>query len=360
MNVVKAGREQGQTHQQQGRARKGYDHRGRNFSAKTGWADHQRPEPAGNYGLAAMTPLNTTRAWILREVYQSDLIRLPPQSEGPKGPDMNKWCDYHRARGHDTENCWTLMNRIERLNKEGYLGRDDRHKEGRGKEEVRGVVTTIAGGFTGGGETSSARRRYARQVMTIQTDLQVQGANHPTITFTNDDFQGIQPHQDDPMVIEVLMAKYRVQRVLIDQGSSADVLYWSTFEKLQLPKECLLPFAGSLMGFAGDSVEEAARRCYRDSLKVRRRNWPEPQVKEKESAENHKVFFAELDPREDFFERRPQPTEELEEKEESWIAPILHYINGGSLPADLEAAKKIQKDSAKYAVIGGLLFRRGF
>ncbi|KAJ1405738.1 hypothetical protein SESBI_25651 [Sesbania bispinosa] len=165
MNVVKTGREQGQTHQQQGRARKGYDHRGRNFSAKTGWADHQRPEPAGNYGLAAMTPLNTTRARILREVYQSDLIRLPPQAEGPKGPDMNKWCDYHRARGHDTENCWTLMNRIERLIKEGYLGRyvekrkdrgdrdrrrdeegsgskrrrDNRHKEGRGKEEVRGV-----------------------------------------------------------------------------------------------------------------------------------------------------------------------------------------------------------------------------
>ncbi|KAJ1404084.1 hypothetical protein SESBI_26821 [Sesbania bispinosa] len=192
MNVLKTGREQGQTHQQHSRARKGYDHRGRNFSAKTDWADHQRPEPADNYGLAAMTPLNTTRSRILREVYQSDLIRLPPQAEGPKGPDMNKWCDYHRARGHDTENCWILMNRIERLIKEGYLGRyvekrkdrgdrdrrrdeegsgskrrrDSQHKEGRGKEEVRGVVTTIAGGFTGGGETSSARRRYARQSST--------------------------------------------------------------------------------------------------------------------------------------------------------------------------------------------------
>ncbi|KAJ1400861.1 hypothetical protein SESBI_29160 [Sesbania bispinosa] len=85
--------EQGQTHQQQGRARKGYDQRGRNFASKTGWADHQRPEPAGNYGSAAMTPLNMTRARILREVYQSDLIRLPPQAEGLKGPDMNKWKD---------------------------------------------------------------------------------------------------------------------------------------------------------------------------------------------------------------------------------------------------------------------------
>ncbi|KAJ1376224.1 Retrotransposon gag domain, partial [Sesbania bispinosa] len=182
--ILKIGKEQGHAYQQHGRTKRGYDHRGKNFSAKTDWADHQRPEPTGNYGLSAMMPLNTTRARILKEVYQSDLIRLPPQAEGPKGLDMSKWFDYHRAKGHDTENCWTLMNRIERLIKEGYLGRyvekrrdrgdkdrrrdeegsglkrrkDDRHKEGRGKEEVRGVVTTIAGGFTGGGETNSARR----------------------------------------------------------------------------------------------------------------------------------------------------------------------------------------------------------
>ncbi|KAJ1401774.1 hypothetical protein SESBI_28535 [Sesbania bispinosa] len=148
MNVLKTGREQGQTHQQHDRARKGYDHRGRNFSAKTNWADHQRPEPAGNYGLAAMTPLNTTRARILREVYQSDLIRLPPQAEGPKGPDMNKWCDYHRVRGHDTENCWTLMNRIERLIKEGYLGRYVEKRKDRGDRDRRRD-----------GEGSGSRRR---------------------------------------------------------------------------------------------------------------------------------------------------------------------------------------------------------
>ncbi|KAJ1440659.1 hypothetical protein SESBI_01725 [Sesbania bispinosa] len=84
-----------------------------------------------------MTPLNTTRARILKEVYQSDLIRLPPQAEGPKGPDMSKWCDYHRAKGHDTEDCWTLMNRIERLIKEGYLGRYIEKGKGRGDKDQR-------------------------------------------------------------------------------------------------------------------------------------------------------------------------------------------------------------------------------
>ncbi|KAJ1395225.1 hypothetical protein SESBI_33596 [Sesbania bispinosa] len=110
------------------RTKRGYDHRGRNFPAKKEWVDHQRSEPVGNYGLAAITPLNTTRARFW-EVYQSDLIRLPPQAEGPKGPDMSKWCDYHRAKGHDTEDCWTLTNRIERLIKRVIWGGTSRKGE---------------------------------------------------------------------------------------------------------------------------------------------------------------------------------------------------------------------------------------
>ncbi|KAJ1404523.1 hypothetical protein SESBI_26508 [Sesbania bispinosa] len=235
-STQKTGKEQGQAFQQHARTKKGYDSRGRNFQSRTSWDDRQRSDLAGGYGIDTLTPLNTSRARILKEVYQSDLIRLPPQAEGPRGPDLNKWCNYHRAHGHDTENCWTLMNMIERLIKEGYLGRyvekkKDRgersqrrdeggskrcreggHGESKDKEEVRGVVTTIVGGFCGGGETSSARKRYARQVMTIQTYLFEQGNNHPMITFTNEDFRGIQPHQDDPMVIDVLVAKARPRR----------------------------------------------------------------------------------------------------------------------------------------------------
>ncbi|KAJ1410850.1 hypothetical protein SESBI_21659 [Sesbania bispinosa] len=109
---------------------------------------------------------------------------------------------------------------------------DNRLDEKEKPEEIRGVVTMIAGGFCGGGETSSAWRKYVRSVMS-----------------------GIKPHEDDPMVIDIVMAKYKVQRVLVDQGSSADILYWSTFQRLQIPQEWLLPFSGSLIGFAGDSVE---------------------------------------------------------------------------------------------------------
>jgi len=43
--------------------------------------------------------------------------------------------------------------------------------------------------------------------------------------------------------------------VLVDQGSSADVMFWTTFNKLQLSPDMLRPYGGCLYGFAGDQVE---------------------------------------------------------------------------------------------------------
>ena len=46
-----------------------------------------------------------------------------------------------------------------------------------------------------------------------------------------------------------------MHRVLVDQGSSADVMFWSTFNKLQLSPDQLRPYTGCLYGFDGDQVE---------------------------------------------------------------------------------------------------------
>jgi len=47
----------------------------------------------------------------------------------------------------------------------------------------------------------------------------------------------------------------RVHRVLIDQGSSVDVMFWGTFNKLRLSPDQLRPYDDCLFGFAGDQVE---------------------------------------------------------------------------------------------------------
>ncbi|KAG5071483.1 hypothetical protein JHK86_006694 [Glycine max] len=48
----------------------------------------------------------------------------------------------------------------------------------------------------------------------------------PPITFTDRDFKGINPvNQDDPMGFSINILNFMVSRVLIDQGSSVDILY---------------------------------------------------------------------------------------------------------------------------------------
>ncbi|RDX93044.1 hypothetical protein CR513_24746, partial [Mucuna pruriens] len=52
--------------------------------------------------------------------------------------------------------------------------------------------------------------------------------------------------QDEPMVISMGVAGYKVERVLIDQGSSANILYKSTVEKMQLPNGLIQSCSGNL------------------------------------------------------------------------------------------------------------------
>ena len=56
-------------------------------------------------------------------------------------------------------------------------------------------------------------------------------------------------------MIFVVTVGRKVHRVLIDQGSSADVLFWETFTNLQISSNQLRPYDGCLVDFAGDQVE---------------------------------------------------------------------------------------------------------
>ena len=75
------------------------------------------------------------------------------------------------------------------------------------------------------------------------------------ITFTKGDLRDVVPHDNDLIVISLVTAGRTVHRVLVDQGSSADVMFWPTFEKLQLSPDQLRLYGCCLYGFVGDQVE---------------------------------------------------------------------------------------------------------
>jgi len=119
---------------------------------------------------------------------------------------------------------------------------------------VHGEIHTISGGFSGGGCTASQQKKYARAVMSVEAQ-RADDAFGIDLVFTKADLQDIIPHNNDPVVILVVTVGRKMHRVLVDQGSSTDVMLWTTFNKLQLSPDMLRPYIGCLYGFARDQVE---------------------------------------------------------------------------------------------------------
>ncbi|XP_068477159.1 uncharacterized protein [Phaseolus vulgaris] len=197
----------------------------------------------------------------------ADRLRPPIKADKVLGPRKESWCEFHEAFGHHINNCLALGYQLDELVKSGFLkdylmekqagrppGLQAGGSEGQQHEApVLGEIHTIAGGFLGGGCTASQRKKYARSVMSVEVFKD--HSPDVDITFTKGDLKDVVPHDNDPIVISLVTAGRTVHRVLVDQGSSADVMFWPTFERLQLSTDQLRPYGGCLYGFAGDQVE---------------------------------------------------------------------------------------------------------
>ncbi|XP_017441044.1 uncharacterized protein LOC108346478 [Vigna angularis] len=245
------------------------------------------------------TPLSATRTRVMEEALQADLLTLI-QAPTPKNVDGQKHCKYHQNLGHDIEDCGTLRDMLEELVREGHLKRyvqeeksreaprnnyprqNNQHSSANGKRwedrrggrtgverSFKGHINTISGGFAGGVATSSARKRHLRSLRSVN-QADVRQRSMPRITFSNKDFHAPDPNQDDPMVIMAVISQYTVAKVLIDQGSSANILYWKTFQQMNLSKDIIASFNEQILGFAGERVDTMGYVNLRTSLGTER------------------------------------------------------------------------------------------
>ncbi|MCI19718.1 hypothetical protein A2U01_0040878, partial [Trifolium medium] len=179
-------------------------HHRKSYHQQLGYGDRTYPH-ARRY-----TPLNEEKVHVLQEIMATGLATLPPARDknAMMGPHENAWCTYHRCKGHETERCFQLRDLIEELIKSGHLrkfiedaaqGRvivpkapkhhqkDHPGDEG-GSGKSRVAVNTIVGGFSGGGDSSSARKRYAKRTI-FETYLvgHTSFPSTPDISFTAKD-----------------------------------------------------------------------------------------------------------------------------------------------------------------------------
>lgn len=93
----------------------------RNCDAKEIGLDlHERPEEFQRNTFPKRTN-KQKRETILKEILHTRLIPELTLARRTLGRDSHLWCEYHKARGHDTENCFALKNEIEKLIRKGML-----------------------------------------------------------------------------------------------------------------------------------------------------------------------------------------------------------------------------------------------
>ncbi|XP_013624530.1 PREDICTED: uncharacterized protein LOC106330636 [Brassica oleracea var. oleracea] len=77
--------------------------------------------------------------------------------------------------------------------------------------------------------------------------------NDSSITFSPDDAIGVHLPHNDPLLVEVGIAKCDVAKVLIDTGSSVDLIFRDTLDKMGVDLRDMKPSSRSLTGFNGAS-----------------------------------------------------------------------------------------------------------
>ena len=74
------------------------------------------------------------------------------------------------------------------------------------------------------------------------------------VAFTDGDLIGVQNANNEPVVVSMTIAKHPVKRILINSGSSVNVLFYDAFVLMNLPKGELKPVLSLLIDFNGELV----------------------------------------------------------------------------------------------------------
>ena len=196
----------------------------------------------------------------------------------PTTRDNTKYCEFHRDYGYRMDNCIQLKREIEYLIRRGYLRRfispenqprNQAQNHAPPQQPPPRQTTTqhqqplceiqvISGGFAGRGESSSARKAHLRSIRSTEIAEIQAVSNLPrldtSITFFDLDMEGCQHPHDDPLIVRAVVANKTVHRVLIDNGSSAGIIFASAFDKMGIGREKLEPVNTHLWGFSGEKV----------------------------------------------------------------------------------------------------------
>ncbi|GFZ21700.1 hypothetical protein Acr_29g0008620 [Actinidia rufa] len=189
-------------------------------------SNNRRPRTPPRRPEFILPPLNAPVAQVLSEIKHEEFVKWPGKIKtDPQKRNKNKYCEFHRDHGHNTEDCFQLKEQIADLIKRGYLRKYVADRPPPNSPERRygdnrptaGNIQTIHGGFGSGGSSTSSRKRHARSAFRLAEE-EIYNLSSPCvgdqtpITFSNDDLRGLHLPHDDALVVQLLFINCQTQR----------------------------------------------------------------------------------------------------------------------------------------------------
>ncbi|XP_023904826.2 uncharacterized protein LOC112016497 [Quercus suber] len=206
---------------------------------------------------------------VLEKVRNEPFFKWPYKMVGnPDRRNCNLYCQYHQDHGHTTEECRSLWDHLDQLVGEGKLRHLLHHTSGRRTQisaesrrddPLKPLLGTINVIFTAPGRTGS----WPSKVMSVDRLPAGESGQGPkrcklddqiVLGFSDADKVGtVQPH-DDALVVTLRIGGCDVKRVMVDQGSAAEIMYPDLYRGLNLKLSDLTPYSSPLISFEGRVV----------------------------------------------------------------------------------------------------------
>ncbi|XP_021838554.2 uncharacterized protein [Spinacia oleracea] len=209
---------------------------------------------------------------ILKDVgTRFDLERPFPMKSPAESRDPKLYCQFHEDIGHDTKNCRSLKRALDGLASKGHLKNYlQRNANGFGKNQYKknkspvsptegnhsegGFVAVISGGPAAGRPTMRGQKDYARRLGQVMLSGKLPVDPFPRIEICESDGGRVATPHGDHLVVEFKISNMRVKRILIDTGSSSDIMSMECLSRLEHDPKTIKSIHYPIIGFGGSII----------------------------------------------------------------------------------------------------------
>ncbi|GFS37725.1 hypothetical protein Acr_00g0053660 [Actinidia rufa] len=215
----------------------------------------RRKDESNPYEMRARQGINV----VFKEpIYKLlDRIRDKPYFKKPEPMGEQLVHDGHLKEFVDDEKTWAKAAEVEANKRPGRV-REETEEAADAEDEDLPLGTIYMIGGPNDPNLESKIRSKIRMIKQMHEVLSVQPLTKKIktaetegdcVTFSRADLERVQHPHSDPLVVQLRIGGYDVKRILVDTGSSVEVMNYNLFKQLKIPQDQLKPARAPLVGF---------------------------------------------------------------------------------------------------------------